>query len=84
MHFVPVQRHVLAKSLRVAIVVGSALVVINHFDVFFGAYITPSRVLQIFLCYVVPFSVSLYSQVTMVPRKPDGSAVTSKESAVGK
>lgn len=74
-----VSRGVLIKSMRVSIVVGTALVLINHFGMLSGGQFTATRITQVILCYVVPFGVSLYSQITAVPQKPSDSGIPSKE-----
>lgn len=53
---------VLIKSLQISIVVGTMLALINHGGVLRGERVTTSRLIQIVLCFIVPFGVSLYSQ----------------------
>jgi hypothetical protein len=52
----------LIKSLQISLVVGTILVLINHSGVLRGERVTSSRLMQIVLCFIVPFAVSLYSQ----------------------
>lgn len=52
-----------ALALRVAIVVGTVLNVINHFDVLLGAPLTGTVFLQMALTYAVPYCVSTHGQV---------------------
>ena len=50
-------------ALRVALVVGTILNLINHFDLLLGAPLTPTILIQIGLTYVVPYCVSTHGQV---------------------
>ena len=50
-------------ALRVALVVGTILNLINHFDLLLGASLTPGTLVQIGLTYVVPYCVSTHGQV---------------------
>jgi hypothetical protein len=50
-------------ALRVALVVGTILNLINHFDLLLGAPLTTGTVVQIGLTYVVPYCVSTHGQV---------------------
>lgn len=50
-------------ALRVALVVGTVLNLINHFDVLLGAALTTTTLVQIGLTYVVPYCVSTHGQV---------------------
>ena len=50
-------------ALRVALVVGAVLNLINHFDVLLGAELTTTTLVQIALTYAVPYCVSTHSQV---------------------
>ncbi|MBZ0157858.1 MAG: nitrate/nitrite transporter NrtS [Alphaproteobacteria bacterium] len=54
------------RALRASLFVGVVLVIINHSGVLFGEEITHRRLMQIVLCFVVPFVVSAYSQVSMI------------------
>ena len=50
-------------ALRVAVVVGTILNLINHFDLLLGAALTRTIAFQIGLTYVVPYCVSTHGQV---------------------
>lgn len=50
-------------ALRVALVVGTILNIINHFDLLLGTPATRTVFLQIALTYAVPYCVSTHSQV---------------------
>ena len=53
----------ISLALRVALIVGTVLNLINHFDVLFGAPLTWAVEAQIALTYVVPYLVSTHGQV---------------------
>lgn len=44
-----------------ALVIGTVLGVINHYDMFVTGDFMPRRIIQFLITYFVPFSVSLYS-----------------------
>jgi len=50
-------------ALKVALVVGTILNLINHFDLLLGTPITTGTLVQIGLTYVVPYCVSTHGQV---------------------
>jgi len=74
-----VTRGVLVKSTQVSLVVGVILVLINHPRIFLGDRVTRSRLLQIALCFVVPFVVSLYSQIAAVRQRKSDQGQPSRE-----
>jgi hypothetical protein len=47
--------------MKVALVIGTILGAINHFDMFVSGRFEMRRVIQIIVTYFVPFFVSLYS-----------------------
>ncbi len=53
----------MSLALRVALVVGTVLNLINHFDLLSGAPLTPSVATQVVLTYLVPYCVSTHGQV---------------------
>ena len=57
------------RAIRVALVVGLALFVINQLDVVLGGGLTPLVAAKVALTFVVPYSVSTYSalQVNRLP-----------------
>ena len=55
------RREILARSLRVASVVGTILGAINHYDMFLSGVFPLRRVLQFLGTYLVPFCVSTFS-----------------------
>ena len=50
-------------ALRVSLVIGSLLNLLNHFDLFLGTPLTPTLCAQIVLTYMVPYCVSTHGQV---------------------
>ena len=54
---------VVSLAIRVALVVGTILNLINHFDLLLGAPLTRTTMVQIALTYVVPYCVSTHGQV---------------------
>ena len=50
-------------ALRVSLVIGSVLNLLNHFDLFMGTPLTATVCTQIVLTYVVPYCVSTHGQV---------------------
>ncbi|GAC1449670.1 MAG: hypothetical protein PVSMB4_08030 [Ktedonobacterales bacterium] len=54
-------RPVARRALRVALVVGTILFLINQSDVVITGHLTPLVTLKIILTYMVPYSVSTYS-----------------------
>lgn len=47
--------------------VGNIFLVINHYDLLFGADFSLGKALQIVLCYLVPYCVSISSQLLVKP-----------------
>lgn len=74
-----VSRVVLLKSTQVSLVVGVILVLINHGGIFLGDRVTKNRLVQIVLCFVVPFVVSLYSQIAVVRQDKAGKGQPLRE-----
>ena len=54
---------ILKRALRVALLVGTILMVINHGDKLLWGGINSKDVIKICLTYIVPYSVSTYSSV---------------------
>jgi hypothetical protein len=61
-------RGVVMSALKVALVVGSILALINHGRDIFTLNLTPGSVSQILLTYMVPYIVSTYSSVRALQR----------------
>lgn len=60
------RRDVVVRGLKVGIVVGTILTVINYGDVILTGQMTPSAVWKISLTYLVPFCVSTYAGVEAI------------------
>jgi hypothetical protein len=56
-----IYRPVCDRAIRVALIVGTMLMVINQADVLLGGHLTALVVAKVGLTYLVPFSVSTYS-----------------------
>lgn len=54
---------VIVLAIKVALVVGTILNIINHFDLLLGAPLTRMTTIQMALTYVVPYCVSTHGQV---------------------
>ncbi len=54
---------VIRLAIKVALIVGTILNVINHFDLLLGAPLTRMAMIQIALTYLVPYCVSTHGQV---------------------
>ncbi|GIK17824.1 MAG: hypothetical protein BroJett003_27880 [Planctomycetota bacterium] len=54
---------VVRRSARIAIVVGSLLVLINHGDAILSGLLSLTRIAQILLTYCVPYGVATYASV---------------------
>ncbi len=54
-------RHILLTSVKTALLVGSVLACINHFEAILSWTFTPTQKLKIALTYLVPFSVATYA-----------------------
>lgn len=56
-------RDVVLRASKIALVVGTLLILINHGQALLNLDITLSRCIQIVLTYCVPYAVSTYSSV---------------------
>mgnify|MGYP001818689347 CR=1 FL=1 len=57
---------VFKRALKIALIVGTLLALINHGERILTSSLTPENLLQIFLTYLVPYSVSTYSSVRSI------------------
>src|SRR5215470_19525310 len=57
------ERPTLLFSIRMTLVVGTLLAVINHGQAIVTGHFTSDRLLSLLLTYCVPFSVAMYSQI---------------------
>jgi hypothetical protein len=55
------RRETAGRAVKVALVVGPILTMINHYDLLLTAAITPKLVFKILLTFAVPYAVSSYS-----------------------
>ncbi|HAS6173162.1 TPA: hypothetical protein I7155_01930 [Vibrio vulnificus] len=62
---------ILKRSIKVAVIVGTVLMMINHGDALLAGQVESERVLKILLTYMVPFCVSTQASVsaTLAMRK---------------
>ncbi len=58
-----IEPKVVKLALKVALVIGTVLNLINHFDLLLGAPVTDTALMQIGLTYIVPYCVSTHGQV---------------------
>ncbi len=65
------QRSIVLRSARVALVVGTLLALINHGDLLFGAEWTAARLAKILLTYCVPYGVATYAGVQALRSRAD-------------
>ena len=66
---------VVRRSLRVALLVGTILVAINHGDRLVSGTAAPADWVKMGLTYLVPYGVSTWASVSAIrglPGKPDG------------
>ena len=54
---------VISLALRVALVIGTILNLINHYDLLLGVSLSGGTLIQVGLTYVVPYCVSTHGQV---------------------
>jgi len=59
-------REIYTTSIKVSLLVGTLLVLINHSTAVFNASLTTENMLQIVLTYLVPYCVSTYSAVKVL------------------
>lgn len=52
------------RAQKVALVVGTVLNLINHYDLMFGADLTGGVAIQVALTYLVPYVVSTHGQIS--------------------
>jgi len=57
------ERATLLFSIKMALIVGTLLAVINHGQAIVTGHFTSDRLLPMLLTYCVPFSVAMYSQI---------------------
>ena len=60
---------VVSRSLRVALIVGTLLVIINFIDRFITGNLNPVDLVKIVMTYIVPYCVSTYASVVAIREK---------------
>lgn len=63
-------RPVVSTALKVAIVVGTILALINHGPALLALELSRQQIVQIALTYLVPYGVSTYSSLKMLQTQP--------------
>ncbi|MFT7404638.1 nitrate/nitrite transporter NrtS [Zhongshania sp.] len=63
---VALQPKVYRTALKVCLLVGTILALINHGSAIFNLSLSTQNILQIILSYLVPYSVSTYSSVKII------------------
>lgn len=63
-------RPVVLTAIKVALVVGTVLALINHGPALLALELSRQQILQIALTYLVPYGVSTYSSVKMLQNQP--------------
>jgi hypothetical protein len=63
---IALSREVVITSLKVSLVVGTLLALINHSTAIFHLSLTIGKIYQIALTYLVPYCVSTYSSVKAI------------------
>jgi|AntAceMinimDraft_12_1070368.scaffolds.fasta_scaffold374065_2 hypothetical protein len=65
---------VLSTALRISLLVGTLLALINHSPAIFSLTVSPQNFVQIVLTYLVPYGVSTYSSVKAIVSLQDPSS----------
>ena len=68
---IALRRDVVARGLKVGLIVGTILTAINHGDDILTGQIAPAAVWKIPLTYLVPYLVSTYAGVEAILRQQD-------------
>jgi hypothetical protein len=63
---IALQRSVVQRAIKMAVVVGSILTVINHWDSLLAGHFTANIWAQIGLTYLVPYCVSTFASVEAI------------------
>jgi len=75
---------ILRTSIKTSLVVGTVLTMINHGTNISNGHLDLNRIVQIFLCYLIPLFVALFSQFQMHHRLSDQLDKKSKENICSK
>jgi len=69
-----VRRQVVLNAVRVSLIVGSALALINHGDSLLSGSISSTQTIKILLTYMVPYGVATYSAVRAIQSSEQNTA----------
>ena len=69
------QRKVVLRGLKIAALVGTLLILINHADALIRGEVDLVRVIKMALTYVVPYCVSVYASVSTLQHLVAGDTV---------
>ena len=64
--FLALQKQIVVRSLKISVVVGTILVLINHVDVLINGQLGGLIFIKIMLTYLVPYSVATYAAVAVI------------------
>ena len=81
---VALERSVLLRGFRVAVVVGSILIAVNHWDVLLYGPVTGINIFQMMLTPLVPFCVSVYSSVKAIMKQQSAESCGESGREVGR
>lgn len=65
---IALMKEVVFMALKMSLIIGSILALINYGDAIFEGTLTRENVCQIILTFLVPYSVSTYSSVKAIQR----------------
>jgi hypothetical protein len=68
---IALQPSVVNRALKISLVVGTVLALINHSPAIFSLTLSPQNIIQIVLTYLVPYGVSTYSSVKAIMNAQD-------------
>jgi hypothetical protein len=66
------ERSIRERAIKVALVVGTLLVIINHGDALLSGEVTIKAYIQMGLTYLVPYGVSTYASVQAIYHQETG------------
>lgn len=58
------QPEIVKRSVKIALIVGTLLTLINHYDLLFGEQLSTIKITKILLTYCVPYCVSTFASVS--------------------
>ena len=66
------RRDIARRSLRIALIVGTIVILINYYDRILGGTLVPRDYIKMALTYCVPYCVSTWAAVGAVLHRPHG------------